>query len=81
MDQSSDDRFDPPHTSIHVGTLHGGIAPNIIADRCSFKWDIRCIPQDSISQILEAFDAHCRTRERELRTIFTDFVILTWPSI
>ena len=75
VDQSSDDRFDPPHTSIHVGTLHGGIAPNIIADRCSFKWDIRCIPQDSISQILEAFDAHCRTRERELRTIFTDFVI------
>ena len=76
-DQSSDDRFDPPHTSIHVGTLHGGIAPNVIADRCSFKWDIRCIPQDSIPQILEAFDAHCRTRERELRTIFTDFVIET----
>ena len=75
VDQSSDDRFDPPHTSIHVGTLHGGIAPNVIADRCSFKWDIRCIPQDNISQILEAFDAHCRTRERELRTIFTDFVI------
>ena len=63
-DQSSDARFDPPHTSIHVGTLHGGIAPNVIADRCSFKWDIRCIPQDSIPQILEAFDAHCRTREK-----------------
>ena len=76
-DQSSDARFDPPHTSIHVGTLHGGIAPNVIADRCSFKWDIRCIPQDSIPQILEAFDAHCRSREKELRTIFPDFVIET----
>ena len=75
--QSSDVRFDPPHTSIHIGTLVGGIAPNVIADRCSFKWDIRCIPQDSTPQILEAFDAHCRTRERELRTIFPDFVIET----
>jgi acetylornithine deacetylase len=76
-DQSSDARFDPPHTSIHVGTLHGGIAPNVIADRCSFKWDIRCIPQDSIPEILEAFDVYCRTRETELRTIFPDFVIKT----
>jgi acetylornithine deacetylase len=76
-DQSSDTRFNPPHTSIHVGTLHGGIAPNVIADRCSFKWDIRCIPQDSIPQILEAFDAYCRSREKELRTIFPDFVIET----
>jgi len=76
-DQSSDARFDPPHTSIHIGTLHGGIAPNVIADRCSFKWDIRCIPQDSIPEILEAFDVYCRTRETELRTIFPDFVIKT----
>lgn len=76
-DQSSDTRFNPPHTSIHVGTLHGGIAPNVIADRCSFKWDIRCIPRDSIPQILEAFEAHSRSRENELRTIFPDFAIET----
>jgi acetylornithine deacetylase len=76
-DQSSDARFNPPHTSIHVGTISGGIAPNVIADRCSFKWDIRCIPQDSIPEILEEFEAHCRGREEQLKNIFPGFVIET----
>ena len=76
-DQSSDTRFNPPHTSIHVGTVNGGIAPNVIADRCSFKWDIRCIPQDSIPEILEEFEAHCRGREEQLKNIFPGFVIET----
>jgi len=75
--QSSDTRFNPPHTSIHVGTVNGGIAPNVIADRCSFKWDIRCIPQDSIPEILEEFEAHCRGREEQLKNIFPGFVIET----
>ena len=75
--QSSDSRFNPPHTSIHVGTLHGGIAPNIISDQCSFKWDIRCIPKDSIPQILEEFEVHCRVREAQLKNIYPDFAIQT----
>ena len=81
MDQlakkSRDTRFNPPHTSIHVGTLHGGIAPNVIADRCSFRWDIRCIPKDSIPQILKEFKAHCTSREMQLKNIYPDFAIKT----
>ena len=26
-----DARFDPPHTTVHVGTIHGGTARNIIS--------------------------------------------------
>ncbi|NQW28460.1 MAG: acetylornithine deacetylase [Flammeovirgaceae bacterium] len=75
--ESIDDRFHPPHSSIHVGTFNGGIAPNVIADRCSFKWDIRCIPKDSIPEILAEFEAHCRIREAVLRDLFPAFKIET----
>lgn len=56
----TDDRFTPNHTSLHVGKFHGGIAHNVIADECSFLWDVRNIPQDKIEDIRAAFDAHCQ---------------------
>lgn len=65
-----DPRFDPPHTSLHVGHLHGGIAPNVIADRCTFSWDVRCIPRDNLADIEAAFRAYCAEREAELRQRF-----------
>lgn len=53
--------FEPPYTTIHVGTIHGGTAVNIIARECSFEWDVRSIPEDGPEAILEAFREHCRT--------------------
>jgi acetylornithine deacetylase len=38
--------FDPPHTTLSVGTIAGGSAVNIIARECSFEWDLRNIPDD-----------------------------------
>ena len=38
--------FEPRHTSIHVGVVNGGTAPNIISRECRFRWDVRCIPGD-----------------------------------
>lgn len=70
-----DNRFDPPHSSLHVGMIHAGIAPNVIADHCEFKWDVRVIPQDVTEDIIAEFDAYCREREAEVRKTFPDFVI------
>jgi len=71
-----DDRFSPPHTSLHVGQINAGIAPNVIADKALFKWDIRVIPQDDTLKIIEEFDAYCRERETILRQTFPDFKII-----
>ncbi|MFT5954267.1 MAG: acetylornithine deacetylase, partial [Cyclobacteriaceae bacterium] len=57
-----DPRFDPPHTSIHSGVFNGGIAPNVISDECTFTWDVRNIPMDSIDDIKQEFDDHCAIR-------------------
>ena len=70
-----DKLYDPPHSTIHIGTIHGGIAPNVIADKVHFSWDLRTIPSDNIYSIVSEFDLYCKERENQLRKIFPDFKI------
>ena len=72
-----DDRFHPPHSTIHIGLVNGGIAPNVIADKAHFYWDLRTIPMDNIQDVVDEFEAYCREREQELRAIYPDFAIKT----
>ncbi len=75
-----DNRFHPPHSTIHIGLVKGGIAPNVIADKASFFWDLRTIPMDDIAGIVSEFEAFCRQREEKLRKVFPDFSINTVES-
>jgi acetylornithine deacetylase len=70
-----DNRFTPPHSSLHVGQINSGIAPNVIADKSLFKWDVRVIPQDVTEDIIAEFEAYCRKREIILRETFPGFEI------
>jgi acetylornithine deacetylase len=40
-------RFDPPASTIHVGTIHGGTARNIMARLCTFQWEFRALPEEA----------------------------------
>ena len=33
--------FDPPHSTISIGGIFGGIAHNVIADKCKVEWETR----------------------------------------
>jgi acetylornithine deacetylase len=72
-----DDRFHPPHSTIHIGLMHGGIAPNVIADKAHFYWDVRTIPMDDVHAIVNEFRQHCKEKEQELQKIFPGFSIST----
>jgi acetylornithine deacetylase len=51
-------RFDPPYTTVHVGTIAGGTARNIIPKLCSFHWEFRGVPgldEDEIPARLARF--------------------------
>ena len=37
-------RFDPPASTVHVGTIQGGTARNILAKLCAFRWEFRALP-------------------------------------
>ena len=48
-----EDGFDPPHTTIHVGTIQGGTILNIIPERCEFIMEWRTIPGDDAMRHVE----------------------------
>ena len=70
-----DDRFHPPHSSLHVGQINAGIAPNVIADKASFFWDVRVIPMDDARAIIEEFKVFCKSQEEKVRERFPGFKI------
>ena len=72
---AQDHRFDPPHSTIHVGKIHGGVATNIVADCTCFEWDVRVIPKDAIQPIFDDFFAFCKEREEDVRKQFPTFKI------
>ena len=49
--------FDPPHTTIHVGTIQGGAILNIIPERCEFTMEWRTIPGDDAVRHAERMQA------------------------
>ena len=56
----SDGRFDPPVTTMQVGTIEGGTAANIVPKTCRFQWQIRSLPNtdpEIVSGRLGAFAA------------------------
>jgi acetylornithine deacetylase len=41
----TNDRFDPPSSTVQVGTIEGGTAPNIVPKTCRFHWQVRGLPE------------------------------------
>ncbi len=50
-------RFDPPYTSVHVGTIQGGTARNIVPKTCGFHWEFRGLPSLDPEEIPTRFAA------------------------
>jgi acetylornithine deacetylase len=45
--------FEPPYTTLSVNRIEGGTAINILAAACEFGWDIRAVPGDAPTAILD----------------------------
>ncbi len=69
--------FDPPYTTLHVGTIQGGTALNIMAKRCDFLWDIRTVTGDDWKTYLDRFQAFCDTLLPEMKAIAPECDIRT----
>jgi acetylornithine deacetylase len=65
----SEAAFEPPYTSIHVGTVQGGTAMNIISRECRFLWDLRNVPEDDPQRYLERFEAFCEELRARIREV------------
>jgi len=40
----NDPRFEPPYSTVSVGTIKGGTAGNIVPKLCEFQWQVRSLP-------------------------------------
>ncbi len=52
--QEADIAFDVPFSTLSVGTIHGGVATNIVPNLCEFTFDYRNLPHMSDSDVLPA---------------------------
>ena len=52
-----DSIFDPPHSTLSIGGVFGGIAHNVIADKCHVNWETRPVVKEDGVEI-------ARTRKR-----------------
>jgi acetylornithine deacetylase len=48
-----DPDFDPPYSSVHTGVIHGGTALNIVPRDCTFDFEVRSLPGDSVEAIVD----------------------------
>ena len=56
-----EDGFDPPHTTIHVGTIQGGSILNIIPEHAEFIMEWRAIPGDDAARHVERLKTYVAT--------------------
>ncbi len=66
-------RFDPAATTVHVGTIHGGTARNILAKECRFHWEYRGLPDLDPAEIPRLFAAEVARVTRERLNRYGDF--------
>lgn len=74
-----DDAFNVPHTSLHVGKIHGGTAINIMARECQFEWEIRHLPTDTFEEVYARYQAFCEQITAELAANGKQVKIVTTP--
>ncbi|SHJ39273.1 acetylornithine deacetylase [Shimia gijangensis] len=61
--------FEPPWTTVHVGTISGGTAHNITALDCHFGLDFRCVPGESAEDWKARFRAKVAEVETEMQAV------------
>ncbi|KQO72031.1 acetylornithine deacetylase [Methylobacterium sp. Leaf87] len=66
-------RFDPPATTVHVGTIAGGTARNILPKLCTFHWEFRGLPDLDMSEIPALFQAKVDSVLRERLNRYGDY--------
>ena len=62
-------RFDPPHSTVHVGLIEGGTAKNIIPRRCAFQWETRLLPHADPRAVPARFEAFARGLEPAMQAV------------
>ena len=67
-----DEGFSLPHTTIHVGTIAGGTALNIIPNHCEFQFEVRNLKSDDPGDIMARIEERAGAITARYRNAFPD---------
>ncbi len=70
-------RFDPPYSTVHVGTIEGGTAKNIIPLVCKFVWETRLLPDADPEEVPSRIAEFARTLEPAMKAVAAQTGIAT----
>jgi len=71
-------RFEPPHTTMHVGRIEGGTARNVIAQHCRVDWEIRPVQRQDAEEVKAAMAAFVKNELKpEMKAIDETADIIT----
>jgi len=62
-----DDTFEPPHSTVHVGSLHGGTVLNLVPDRAVLEFELRDIAGENVKAAIAGIDRKIDELRKELR--------------
>jgi acetylornithine deacetylase len=68
----SDKTFKVPFTTVHVGTIQGGTALNIVPANCTLEFEIRNIPSDDPQAIVDRLTARAAALSATCRRAFPE---------
>lgn len=76
--RENDPRFDPPYTTVSVGTIEGGTAANIVPKHCDFRWLVRSRPEEAPDAIARGLAAYAeKTLLPKMRQVTEEAAIET----
>ena len=68
--------FDPPYTTLQIGGIAGGIARNVIADKCRVDWELRPVVKKDGEFVNNQMDEFANTNLLpEMKKIFPESAI------
>ena len=71
-----DSIFDPPFSTLQVGGIFGGIAHNVIADKCHINWETRPVVKEDGKFLNDQIDKYAiETLLPEMKKVFSKSII------
>lgn len=70
MSGAHDPDFSVPVTTVHVGTIHGGTALNIVPGQCVVDFEIRNVPMDDSQEVLREIVEHAEAVTQRATSCF-----------
>ena len=61
--------LDPPYSTIQVNLINGGLHGNIVPESCDFFWEMRIIPGESDTAVLERMKRFAATLEPAMKAV------------